>query len=186
MSYVSSQRTPFATPARALIKTMTMPLANFDFDGMFHLSDDEDEIAHVGASYLMWIVFVFILAILFQNLLVSLPDLGIYSRGSLTLATVERKSCVHYHSVVLSHKHNEIMPVMFATFGCFVWDHKWLWILLICMHAQSISQCCTAQFSTHGLCLFLCNFLLKPRIKSSIYVYHQCLLEFQSSSVHCN
>ena len=69
---VSSQRTPFATPARALIKTMTMPLANFDFDGMFHLSDDEDEIAYVGASYLMWIVFVIILAILFQNLLVSL------------------------------------------------------------------------------------------------------------------
>ena len=70
--YVSFQRTPFATPARALIKTMTMPLANFDFDGMFHLSDSEDEIAYVGASYLMWIVFVIILAILFQNLLVSL------------------------------------------------------------------------------------------------------------------
>ena len=52
-----------------------MPLANFDFDGMFHLSDDEDEIAYVGASYLMWIVFVIILAILFQNLLVSLPEL---------------------------------------------------------------------------------------------------------------
>ena len=72
---VSFQRTPFATPARALIKTMTMPLANFDFDGMFHLSDDEDEIAYVGASYLMWIAFVIILAILFQNLLVSLPKL---------------------------------------------------------------------------------------------------------------
>ena len=71
--YASSQRTAFATPARALIKAMTMPLANFDFDGMFHLSDDEDEIAYVGASYLMWIVFVIILAILFQNLLVSLP-----------------------------------------------------------------------------------------------------------------
>ena len=72
---VSLQRTPFATPARALIKTMTMPLANFDFDGMFHLSDEEDEIAYVGASYLMWIAFVIILAILFQNLLVSLPKM---------------------------------------------------------------------------------------------------------------
>jgi len=71
--YASSQRTAFATPARALIKAMTMPLANFDFDGMFHLSDEEDEIAYVGASYLMWIAFVIILAILFQNLLVSLP-----------------------------------------------------------------------------------------------------------------
>ena len=49
-----------------------MPLANFDFDGLFHLSDDDNEIAYVGASYLMWIVFVIILAILFQNLLVSL------------------------------------------------------------------------------------------------------------------
>ena len=67
------QRTAFATPACALIKAMTMPLANFDFDEMFHLSDDEDEIAYVGASYLMWIAFVIILAILFQNLLVSLP-----------------------------------------------------------------------------------------------------------------
>ena len=46
--------------------------ADLDFDGLFHLSDDEDEIAYVGASYLMWIVFVIILAILFQNLLVSL------------------------------------------------------------------------------------------------------------------
>ena len=54
---------------------MTMPLANFDFDGMFHLSDNEDEIAYVGASYLMWIVFVIILAILFLNLLVSVPKL---------------------------------------------------------------------------------------------------------------
>ena len=49
--------------------------ADLDFDGLFHLSDDEDEIAYVGASYLMWIVFVIILAILFQNLLVSLPEL---------------------------------------------------------------------------------------------------------------
>lgn len=47
--------------------------ADLDFDEMFHLSDDEDEIAYVGASYLVWIVFVIILAILFQNLLVSLP-----------------------------------------------------------------------------------------------------------------
>ena len=46
--------------------------ADLDFDGLFHLSDDEDEIAYVGASYFMWIVFVIILAILFQNLLVSL------------------------------------------------------------------------------------------------------------------
>ena len=46
--------------------------ADFDFDGIFRLSDDEDEIAYVGASYFMWIVFVIILAILFQNLLVSL------------------------------------------------------------------------------------------------------------------
>lgn len=68
--FVSFQRTAFATPARALIKTMT---ADLDFDEMFHLSDDEDEIAYVGASYLVWIVFVIILAILFQNLLVSLP-----------------------------------------------------------------------------------------------------------------
>ena len=68
--YISFQRTAFATPARALIKTMT---ADLDFDEMFHLSDDEDEIAYVGASYLVWIVFVIILAILFQNLLVSLP-----------------------------------------------------------------------------------------------------------------
>ena len=49
--------------------------ADLDFDGLFHLSDDEDEIAYVGASYLMWIAFVIILAILFQNLLVSLPKL---------------------------------------------------------------------------------------------------------------
>ena len=47
--------------------------ADLDFDEMFHLSDDDDEIAYVGASYLVWIVFVIILAILFQNLLVSLP-----------------------------------------------------------------------------------------------------------------
>ena len=46
--------------------------ADLDFDRLFHLSDDEDEIAYVGASYFMWIVFVIILAILFQNLLVSL------------------------------------------------------------------------------------------------------------------
>lgn len=50
---------------------MTMPLANFDFDGMFHLSDDEDEIPYFEASYFLWIVFVVILAVLFLNLLVS-------------------------------------------------------------------------------------------------------------------
>jgi len=48
-----------------------MPLANFDFDGMFHLSDDEDEIPYFEASYLLWIVFVVILPVLFLNLLVS-------------------------------------------------------------------------------------------------------------------
>lgn len=51
---------------------MTMPLANFDFDGMFHLNDNEEEIPYLGASYLMWILFVIVLAILFLNLLVSL------------------------------------------------------------------------------------------------------------------
>ena len=47
--------------------------ADFDFDGIFRLSDDEDEIAYVGASYFMWILFVIIMVILFQNLLVSFP-----------------------------------------------------------------------------------------------------------------
>lgn len=73
------QRTPFSTPAASLVKTMTMTVGEFDYNGIFQLQtggSEEQEmtsgIAFPPASYFLWIIFLVVMPILFTNLLVSL------------------------------------------------------------------------------------------------------------------
>ncbi len=69
------QRSPFSTPARSLLKTMTMTTGEFEFDTIFRQdpageSDDAEEIPFRTISYILWIVFVIIMPILLTNMLV--------------------------------------------------------------------------------------------------------------------
>ena len=71
----SIQRTPFSTPARALLKTMTMTTGEFEYDGIFRQTPDGtmpglDEIPFPPVSYILWIVFIILMPILLTNLLV--------------------------------------------------------------------------------------------------------------------
>ena len=68
------QRTPFGTPARALIKTMTMSAGEFDFDTTFRQEPGDlglPDIAYPSMSFLLWVVFLVLVPVLLTNLLVS-------------------------------------------------------------------------------------------------------------------
>ena len=68
------QRAPFGTPARALIKTMTMTAGEFDFDTTFRQEPEDQglpDIAYPSMSFLLWIVFLVLIPVLLTNLLVS-------------------------------------------------------------------------------------------------------------------
>ena len=69
------QRSPFSTPARSLLMTLTMTAGEFDFNSIFRQdptghSDDAEEIPFPPISYIMWIVFVILMPILLANMLV--------------------------------------------------------------------------------------------------------------------
>ncbi len=72
------QRSSFATPGRALIKTMTMTTGEFEFDSIFRQfpggSDSgtmTEEIPFPPVSFLLWIIFLVLMPILLTNLLVN-------------------------------------------------------------------------------------------------------------------
>ena len=68
------QQTPFGTPARALIKTMTMTAGEFDFDITFRQPPEDlslPDIAYPSVSFLLWIAFLVLVPVLLMNLLVS-------------------------------------------------------------------------------------------------------------------
>ena len=69
------QRSPFSSPSRSLLKTMTMTTGEFDFDSIFRQdptgeSDAAEEIPFPPISFILWIVFVIIMPILLTNMLV--------------------------------------------------------------------------------------------------------------------
>lgn len=70
------KRTPFSTPARALVKTMTMTTGEFEYDSIFRqpsnpLEDAGDDLQFPSVSYILWIVFLVLMPILLTNLLVG-------------------------------------------------------------------------------------------------------------------
>ena len=77
LRFVPMQRSSFATPARALVKTMTMTTGEFEFDGIFRQipgGTEEgvlpEEIEFVPISFILWIIFLILMPILLMNLLV--------------------------------------------------------------------------------------------------------------------
>ena len=73
------QRSSFATPGRAIVKTMTMTTGEFEYDAIFRqfpggsAEDSEDittEIPFPPVSFVLWIVFLVLMPILLTNLLV--------------------------------------------------------------------------------------------------------------------
>ena len=72
-----SQRQPFSTPARSLLKTMTMTTGEFEYDGIFRQAPGGidpgttvREIPFPPVTYILWIVFIILMPILLTNLLV--------------------------------------------------------------------------------------------------------------------
>ena len=72
------QRASFATPGRALVKTMTMTTGEFEFDSIFRQfpggADSgtmTEEIPFPPVSFLLWIIFLVLMPILLTNLLVN-------------------------------------------------------------------------------------------------------------------
>ena len=73
---VTASRSPFSSPARSIVKTMTMIVGEFDYEDIFHLSSLEpevmlEEIPYFQVANLLWILFLIVAPILFLNLLVS-------------------------------------------------------------------------------------------------------------------
>ena len=73
-------RSPFADPARSILKTMTMTTGEFEFDDIFRLTPggvmSVDEVPRNlpfrEVSYILWIIFLILMPILLTNLLVCL------------------------------------------------------------------------------------------------------------------
>jgi transient receptor potential cation channel subfamily A protein 1 len=88
---VGFRRTPFSTPARSLLKTITMTTGEFEFDTIFRQSPEvntEEEIPYPPISYLLWIAFIILMPILLTNLLVGLAVDDI--KGILEAAVLKR------------------------------------------------------------------------------------------------
>ena len=75
--FSSPQRQPFSTPARSLLKTMTMTTGEFEYDGIFRQAPGGidaammvREIPFPPVTYILWIVFIILMPILLTNLLV--------------------------------------------------------------------------------------------------------------------
>ena len=71
--------TPFSTPGRAFVKTLVMTTGEFEFDTLFlNTVDNFDNnngaplptLHFPGAAYFLWIVFIIMMPVLFNNLLV--------------------------------------------------------------------------------------------------------------------
>lgn len=73
-------RSPFADPARSILKTMTMTTGEFEFDNIFRQTPggvmDPSEVPmnvpFPEVSYILWIIFLILMPILLTNLLVCL------------------------------------------------------------------------------------------------------------------
>lgn len=105
-------RQPFSTPARALLKTMTMTTGEFEFDGIFRQSPGgaeaaslQGEIPFPPISYILWIVFIILMPILLTNLLVGLAVDDI--KGILEAAVLKRLAL----QVELTLSVEELFPV---------------------------------------------------------------------------
>ena len=71
-------RSPFSTPFRSLIKTMTMTTGEMDYENIFHYSSggsspDEllSEVPFPVISFVLWVMFLILMPILLANMLVS-------------------------------------------------------------------------------------------------------------------
>ena len=73
------RHSPFATPARSMVKTMTMIVGEFEYEQIFNLSSLEAKktedvfvpIAYDEVANLLWVIFLVLGPILFLNLLVK-------------------------------------------------------------------------------------------------------------------
>ena len=96
------QRSPFSTPARALLSIIAYTAGEFDYNGLFRLTldgagvdSDVEEIPFPSVSYILFMVFGIIMSILLSNLLVSV----LFSENK-TITLFVSKSCAYliaYH-----------------------------------------------------------------------------------------
>ncbi|CAI8048714.1 Transient receptor potential cation channel subfamily A member 1 homolog [Geodia barretti] len=109
-------RQPFSTPARSLLKTMTMTTGEFEYDGIFRQAPGGidpgtvREIPFPPVTYILWIVFIILMPILLTNLLVGLAVDDI--KGILEAAVLKRLAL----KVELTLNIEELFPVHLRRF----------------------------------------------------------------------
>ena len=77
-------RSPFADPARSILKTMTMITGELDFNAIFKQTpggvltadDVPGQVPFPEVSYMLWIIFLILMPILLSNLLVYVQSLN--------------------------------------------------------------------------------------------------------------
>ena len=82
-------RSPFADPARSILKTMTMITGELDFDAIFKqtpggvltAADVPGQVPFPEVSYMLWIIFLILMPILLSNLLVCTTHIIIVPCG---------------------------------------------------------------------------------------------------------
>lgn len=101
--------TPFASPGRTIIKTMTMTTGEFEFDTIFQQGGDSTEdVPFFPVSVILWIIFIILMPILLTNLLVGLAVDDIKGiQEAATLKRLELQVCkiifvIHIHTVHLA------------------------------------------------------------------------------------
>ena len=73
-------RSPFADPARSMLKVMTMVTGELEFDAIFKQTpggvltagDAPGQVPFPEVSYMLWIIFLILMPILLSNLLVRM------------------------------------------------------------------------------------------------------------------
>ena len=66
-------RSAFSSPGRSLVKTMVMTTGEFDFDGIFFNTDENNlTLFYPQIAYILWIVFIILMPIILTNLLVRM------------------------------------------------------------------------------------------------------------------
>ena len=154
LSLPQFQRTSFATPARSLLKTITMTTGEFEFDSIFRQAPGGvefkeinmlGEIPYPPISYMLWIAFIILMPILLTNLLVGLLLCQKYNDYTQCSA-LHYAATIYGFYVFVSYKVVEVYSIQNAActytylyFKTGLWNAKIYLTMETCMHITRVS-----------------------------------------------